>query len=287
MDIIPQLILNSIIAGAIYTLVALGFNLIYGATKVFNLAHGVMAAVGGYTVFYLLWAWSAHPEQTKNSNYILRHDINAARDAEVLADHIIKQGFKKVGILYQKDEWGVASNQVLSDLLKAENIEVYSEAIDHKASDFRTPILKIKAQNPEAIVFIALGPAAGLLIKQTKEQQYNGALYSSMGFIATPDALKIVDESQLKGMYYLTDVPNKLFENDYRARFNKQPSALSYEAYTDMELLFYAIDKTGTTKPEEIIKFIKGMKEFEGKYEKVPIQPTGDIITPTIIKVWE
>lgn len=52
MDIIPQLILNSIIAGAIYTLVALGFNLIYGATKFFNLAHGVMAAIGGYAVFY-------------------------------------------------------------------------------------------------------------------------------------------------------------------------------------------------------------------------------------------
>ena len=51
MDIVPQLVLNSIIAGAIYTLVALGFNLIYGATRFFNLAHGVLAAVGGYAVF--------------------------------------------------------------------------------------------------------------------------------------------------------------------------------------------------------------------------------------------
>lgn len=52
MGILPQLIMNSIIAGAIYTLIALGFNLIYGATKFFNLAHGIMAAIGGYTVFY-------------------------------------------------------------------------------------------------------------------------------------------------------------------------------------------------------------------------------------------
>lgn len=54
MDIIPQLILNSVIAGAIYALVALGFNLIYGVTKFFNLAHGVMAAIGGYAVFYVV-----------------------------------------------------------------------------------------------------------------------------------------------------------------------------------------------------------------------------------------
>ncbi len=54
MSILPQLILNSIIAGSIYALIALGFNLIYGATKFFNLAHGVMAAVGAYTVLWLM-----------------------------------------------------------------------------------------------------------------------------------------------------------------------------------------------------------------------------------------
>ncbi len=52
MEIVPQLIVNSIIAGSIYSLVALGFNLIYDVTKFFNLAHGVLAAVGGYAVFF-------------------------------------------------------------------------------------------------------------------------------------------------------------------------------------------------------------------------------------------
>ncbi len=53
MTILPQLIINSLIAGAIYTLIAVGFNLIYGATKFFNLSHGVIAAIGGYSVFYI------------------------------------------------------------------------------------------------------------------------------------------------------------------------------------------------------------------------------------------
>ncbi len=52
MDIIPQLIVNSIIAGAIYTMVALGFNLIYGTVKFFDLGYGALTAVGGYGVFY-------------------------------------------------------------------------------------------------------------------------------------------------------------------------------------------------------------------------------------------
>src|SRR3989344_6719195 len=53
MEILPQLVVNSIIAGSIYALVALGFNLIFSVTKFFNLAHGVIAAVGGYVVFFL------------------------------------------------------------------------------------------------------------------------------------------------------------------------------------------------------------------------------------------
>lgn len=47
----PQLVANSIIAGAIYALLALGFNLIYGTVKFFDLGYGAMVVVGGYGVF--------------------------------------------------------------------------------------------------------------------------------------------------------------------------------------------------------------------------------------------
>jgi branched-subunit amino acid ABC-type transport system permease component len=63
MDIVPQLIINSIIAGSLYALVALGFNFIYGATRFFNLAHGAIAVAGGYTVYFFTktLGWSAIP----------------------------------------------------------------------------------------------------------------------------------------------------------------------------------------------------------------------------------
>ena len=52
MEIISQLIVNSVIAGAIYSMVTLGFNLIYGTAQFFDLGYGVLTAVGGYAVFY-------------------------------------------------------------------------------------------------------------------------------------------------------------------------------------------------------------------------------------------
>ena len=52
MDIVPQLIANSIIAGSIYMLLAIGFNLLFSTVKFFDLGFGAMTAVGAYAVFY-------------------------------------------------------------------------------------------------------------------------------------------------------------------------------------------------------------------------------------------
>lgn len=53
MSIVPQLIVNSLIAGSIYALLAMSFNFIFGTTKFFNFVHGSYALLGGYAVFFL------------------------------------------------------------------------------------------------------------------------------------------------------------------------------------------------------------------------------------------
>lgn len=53
MSIIPQLILNGIIAGSIYVLVALGFSLIYKTVRFFHFAHGVVYTAGAYAAYSL------------------------------------------------------------------------------------------------------------------------------------------------------------------------------------------------------------------------------------------
>jgi branched-chain amino acid transport system permease protein len=50
---INELILNGIIAGSIYALIALGFAVIYRTVKFFHFAHGVVYAAGAYLAFTL------------------------------------------------------------------------------------------------------------------------------------------------------------------------------------------------------------------------------------------
>ena len=54
-----QLLLNGIIAGSIYSLVALGFSLIYQTTRFFHFAHGAVYTFGAYFayLFYIQLGW--------------------------------------------------------------------------------------------------------------------------------------------------------------------------------------------------------------------------------------
>ena len=51
---LPQLLVNGLIAGSIYALVALGFGLIYSTTRFFHFAHGAVYAAGAYLA-YACW----------------------------------------------------------------------------------------------------------------------------------------------------------------------------------------------------------------------------------------
>ena len=51
---VQQLILNGIIAGSIYALIALSFTIIYRTVKFFHFAHGVVYTAGAYCAYALI-----------------------------------------------------------------------------------------------------------------------------------------------------------------------------------------------------------------------------------------
>jgi branched-chain amino acid transport system permease protein len=48
---VNQLLLNGIIAGSIYTLIAVGFSLIYQTTRFFHFAHGAIYTFGAFFAY--------------------------------------------------------------------------------------------------------------------------------------------------------------------------------------------------------------------------------------------
>lgn len=55
--ILLQLLINALSLGSFYSLVALGFALIFGVTHTFNLAHGELILLSGYFAYFLVKYW--------------------------------------------------------------------------------------------------------------------------------------------------------------------------------------------------------------------------------------
>ena len=55
-SIFLQQVLNGLITGSVYSLIAIGLTMIFGVMKISNLAHGDFSMIGAYvTVFVMAW----------------------------------------------------------------------------------------------------------------------------------------------------------------------------------------------------------------------------------------
>ena len=48
-----QVVISGVLLGAVYALLAIGLNLIFGVMRVINVAHGDLMMLGAYTTFWL------------------------------------------------------------------------------------------------------------------------------------------------------------------------------------------------------------------------------------------
>lgn len=60
-SILVQVLIWGVILGCIYALAASGFSLIFGVTKIINLAHGELIMIGGYVSFWLTMLLHVNP----------------------------------------------------------------------------------------------------------------------------------------------------------------------------------------------------------------------------------
>jgi branched-chain amino acid transport system permease protein len=58
---LPQQVVNGILLGSIYALIALGYTMVYGVLKLINFAHGEVFMLGAYTSLFVSWGLGFTP----------------------------------------------------------------------------------------------------------------------------------------------------------------------------------------------------------------------------------
>jgi branched-chain amino acid transport system permease protein len=61
MQLLWQILINGVLLGGLYALMALGLALVWGVLNIVNLAHGAFIMLGAYLCYYLFSAWGVDP----------------------------------------------------------------------------------------------------------------------------------------------------------------------------------------------------------------------------------
>ena len=203
----------------------------------------------------LVTAVSSLPALTQAGNrWFFRNAETDAMIAAAFARGLVEQTkTKTVAFLAVNDDWGrgtVASFRSVFDKLNVTTS--LSEFFDHSASDFYTPLTRIRSARPDLVIVVAETQAAGTLVRQARELRLPSKIFG-VGAWTTPTFLNLVGPAAnglLAGVPYAATAPgerNATFVREFRAAHNEDPGKYSAAGYTTMNIIAQAIQRAGST----------------------------------------
>lgn len=213
---------------------------------------------------------STNDAVTNAGDYIFRACYKDSFQGPVVAQYAVEQlKAKTAAILFDNtNDYSVG----MKDNFKAEFEKLGGTvaAIESYATgdkDFNAQLTKVKAANPDVLFIPDYYSTVSLIAKQVKQNGINAPMLGADGW----DEIANNAGEEVIGSYYSNhyaadakDADVERFVADYKAKYNNQiPNALAALAYDATYILVEAIEKAGSTKPEDIKK---AMKETNRKF---------------------
>ena len=204
----------------------------------------------------------------------------------VLAKHVQAMGHKNVALVHDNSSYAKGLAQEVKDLMDAAGLKiVFYDAITPGDRDYTTTLTKIKALNPEIIIFTGYYPEAAMLLRQKKEMAWNVPL---IGGDATNN-LALVDiagKEAADGYYFisppgpsdLTDEMSRKFMTEYKSRFNTLPSSVwSVMAGDAFKVLALAVENVDEPSAENLAGYLHNeLKDYVGFTGPIAFDKKGD-----------
>src|SRR5512138_651092 len=73
---LPSQVVNGILNGAVYALIALGYTMVYGVLRLINFAHGEVYMLGAYTALFVSWGLGFTSDRTTGTAQMTSSPVN-------------------------------------------------------------------------------------------------------------------------------------------------------------------------------------------------------------------
>lgn len=240
----------------------------------------------------LLSPGSSSPDITTAGDYVFRNYPSDSTQGKVLAEYAASKGFKKVGVIAEQQPYTLGIQKVFEAEFKKTGGEVLVETYLSDASDFRTQILKLKAEKVDAYFVDPQTPPKGeLLFKQMEEAGVKGPFIANdvvLGFTDLITKYKSLLEGAVgaEATYDRQNADMLALQKWYKEEYKEELPYLTYMAtsYDAVMLLKEAIESAGYDA-DGIKKHLYGIKDRKGLSGSLTIDANGDPMSGHILRM--
>lgn len=186
------------------------------------------------------FAVSGHPQLLTGNEFACRIYPSVEIEGKVIADGLISDGRKALGVVTIEDDWTIALEKAISQSLTAAGraAPLITEHVLPGETDFSAIVAKLKQSGVDSVM-VNMGLAeSGIFIRRVREVLPDVPLYSNF-WGAHPQVISVAGASNMAGLKYSSvNLDKPEFRKQFAAKYQgEEPSAVAYSCFAGMNLI--------------------------------------------------
>jgi len=236
---------------------------------------------------------SSSPDLTGISKFFARDYPSDATQGAVLAEIAFgDKNWAKVGFIQEQQDYPLGIYNAFSDRFESLGGVVIKEEFAVGATDFRSMLIKLKSENPDALfISVQTASAAERILVQLQELNWKPNMLVSdtvSGDLQTVRNNAVILEGALAAEFGVDENNPKFVHmmEAYNEKYGTEPPYLSYAQteYDGVYLIRDAIEAVGYDG-EKIAEYIRSIDDWQGASGSVTIDQNGDRTGGHIAKI--
>ncbi len=209
----------------------------------------------------------------KGLEYFFRTSPRDDEQGMVASNFVQKLGYKNIAIVHDNSSYAKGlADQAKAELEKNDVNIVFFDALVPKEKDYSAILTKIKASNPELILFTGYYPEAGLLLRQKMEMGFDVPMMGGDA-VNNPDLLKVAGNKAAEGFLFLSPAvasdlktpEGKAFMQEYKNKYGEYPQSVWAVLAGDAFNVIVEALKNTDANSEDMADYLKNtLKDYPG-----------------------
>jgi branched-chain amino acid transport system substrate-binding protein len=213
--------------------------------------------------------------------YIFRTMANDAQQGSVIGKYAASKLGKKVAIIDDRTAYGQGLADEVEKGVKSGGGSVSGrEFTNNQATDFSAILTKIKAKNPDVIVYTGMDAQGGPMLKQIKQLGINAKFVTGDGG-CTLEFIKLAGDAVSDKAFCtqaglpLDQIADKGFKDRFKKRFNADVQIYAPYSYDAAAALIEGMKAADSSDPAKYLPALKKV-QFKGVTGNVAFDDKGD-----------